>query len=322
MQVPKDALGEFLRNFKAVDLASGVTGGLVSTLCCHPLDIVKIRLAVNDGFKSRPYYENIRHICKSIYRSGGVSGFYQGVTPNMIGAGASWGLYFFFYNATKKMYLKKLNDKSCNRHSPVSSLSPGMHMLAAAQSGAVTLAITNPIWVTKTRLCLQYESNFSPNSKEFKPKGQVVLYRGFIDCLKKTFQLEGMRGLYSGFSAGLIGVSHGACQFMAYEEMKKWYARKFNVDTNQVKLATKWYLLFSATSKLFAVCLTYPYQVVRARLQDQHRKRRSFAHVVKSTFAQEGLSGFYKGLLPSLVRVIPGTIITFGVYEEFHHAFK
>lgn len=30
-------------------------------------------------------------------------------------------------------------------------------MLAAAQAGVCTLAITNPIWVAKTRLCLQYD---------------------------------------------------------------------------------------------------------------------------------------------------------------------
>ena len=204
MQVSKDALGEFFKNFRSVDLAAGLTGGLTSTLCCHPLDIVKIRLAVNDGFKSRPYYENIRHICKSIYKNGGVFGFYQGVTPNLIGASASWGLYFYFYNAFKKFWA---NDGT----SQPKILSPGTHMFSAALSGAVTLAFTNPVWVAKTRLCLQYESS-STNGPSAKPRGQVVMYRGFVDCLLKTYRLEGVKGLYSGFSAGLIGVSHGAFQ--------------------------------------------------------------------------------------------------------------
>ena len=30
-------------------------------------------------------------------------------------------------------------------------LSPGKHMLAAAEAGVFTLAMTNPIWVVKTR---------------------------------------------------------------------------------------------------------------------------------------------------------------------------
>ncbi len=267
MQSPVNgSANSFLSSLKATDLAAGVTGGLVSTIVCHPLDIVKVRLAVNDGFKSRPYYENISHICRSIYSASGFVGFYQGVTPNILGAASSWGLYFFFYNALKNWYLTETQR----------SLSPSVHMLAAAQAGAVTLAFTNPIWVCKTRLCLQYE-----NRATFPTGRKAVIYSGFVDCLSKTFKHEGVRGLYSGFSAGLFGVSHGAIQFMAYEEMKKWYSVQYNVDTRTTKVATQWYLLFSAVSKLFAVVLTYPYQVLRARLQDQHRKHNGLSDVFR-----------------------------------------
>lgn len=40
------------------------------------------------------------------------------------------------------------------------------------------------------------------------------------------------------------------------------------------------------------------------------------------TFRREGVRGFYKGLLPSLLRVTPATALTFVVYENMFHALK
>ena len=34
----------------------------------------------------------------------------------------------------------------------------------------------------------------------------------------------------------------------------------------------------------------------------------------------EGVKGFYKGLVPSLMRVVPATMITFVTYENVSHA--
>lgn len=51
--------------------------------------------------------------------------------------------------------------------------------------GILTLTLTNPIWVTKTRLVLQY--NADPTSKQ---------YKGMIDALVKIYRHEGVSGLY------------------------------------------------------------------------------------------------------------------------------
>ena len=76
-------------------LLAGISGGVVSTLLLHPLDLLKIRFAVDDGnIKDRPKYFGLRHAFSTVLRQEGFVGLYKGVTPNVTGAASAWGLYF------------------------------------------------------------------------------------------------------------------------------------------------------------------------------------------------------------------------------------
>ena len=52
------------------------------------------------------------------------------------------------------------------------------------------------------------------------------------DGLWKLARYEGVRGLYKGFAPGLFGVSHGAIQFMSYEELKRAYCSRHRLPHN------------------------------------------------------------------------------------------
>ncbi|KAM6349473.1 solute carrier family 25 member 32 [Podargus strigoides] len=285
-----------LRHVQLENLAAGLSGGVVSTLVLHPLDLVKIRFAVSDGLELRPKYNGILHCMSTVWKHEGLRGLYQGVTPNILGAGASWGLYFFFYNAIK----------AYKKEGKLESLSATEHLVSAAEAGAMTLCITNPIWVTKTRLVLQYNAGVDPSKRQ---------YRGMFDALIKIYKMEGIRGLYKGFVPGLFGTSHGALQFMAYEDLKLRY-NKYRNRVPDTKLNTVEYIMMAAVSKIFAVSATYPYQVVRARLQDQHNTYSGVFDVIRRTWRKEGIHGFYKGIVPNVIRVTPACCITFVVYEN------
>lgn len=60
---------------------------------------------VSDGLELRPKYSGILHCMKSVWQQEGLRGLYQGVTPNVWGAGASWGLYFLLYVSDKLINL-------------------------------------------------------------------------------------------------------------------------------------------------------------------------------------------------------------------------
>lgn len=284
-------------------LVAGVSGGVTSTLVLHPLDLIKIRFQVNDGSGKLPAYRGLTDAVKSIVRTNGLKGLYQGVTPNVWGNGSAWGLYFFSYNILKA-WMQKDSDEP---------LGAEKHLIAGTVAGIGTLSVTNPIWVVKTRLCLQY-------SDPLAAKTQTPQYKGVFDALLKLWRHEGLRGLYKGYVPGLFGVSHGALQFMAYEELKKGYSRYFGTPINK-KLGSTEYLVMASLSKIFAATATYPYQVVRARLQNQYTmvEYKGALDVITKTFRGEGVRGFYKGLIPSVLRVTPACALTFVVYENVIH---
>jgi solute carrier family 25 folate transporter 32 len=112
---------------------------------------------------------------------------------------------------------------------------------------------------------------------------------------------------------------------MAYEQLKLIRSETINTEgflgSNQGSeraLGNVDFFAISSLSKVFAGSVTYPYQVIRSRLQtyDAHRTYRGAADVIYQIWTREGAAGFYKGLGPNLFRVLPSTWVTFLVYEN------
>ncbi|KAI5418473.1 folate transporter 1, chloroplastic isoform X1 [Lathyrus oleraceus] len=286
---------------------AGAAAGFATVAVMHPLDVVRTRFQVNDGRVSHlPGYKNTAHAIFTITRSEGLRGLYAGFLPGVLGSTISWGLYFFFYDKAKQRYARSREEK----------LSPGLHLASAAEAGALVCFCTNPVWLVKTRLQLQ------------TPLHQTRPYSGLYDALRTIMREEGFSALYRGIVPGLfLQVSHGAIQFTAYEELRKTIvdlkskgSEIQNQNPDQL-LNSVDYAVLGATSKVAAILLTYPFQVIRSRLQqrpggDGIPRYKDSWHVVKETARFESVRGFYKGITPNLLKNVPASSITFIVYEN------
>ncbi|KAJ5166518.1 uncharacterized protein N7482_005299 [Penicillium canariense] len=290
----------------SVETVAGFTAGLVSTLCFHPLDLLKTRLQVDRSTSSR-LGSSLRIIRGITTHEGGFTAFYRGLAPNLIGNSTSWGLYFLCYSSLKGAICTYRAQEEW-------MLTSSDYFLASGGAGALTSILTNPIWVLKTRMLASGAQ--APGA-----------YPSFISGAREIYGTEGMRGFYRGLVPSLFGVSHGAFQFMAYERLKRFRLRTLrsepltgdpNTETMARRLGNLDFLVLSGLSKIFAGCVTYPYQVIRSRLQtyEAHILYRGTLDTVSQIWAQEGAAGFYKGLGPNLLRVLPSTWVTFLVYEN------
>ncbi|KAK8673250.1 hypothetical protein V6N13_111599 [Hibiscus sabdariffa] len=284
---------------------AGAVAGFATVATMYPLDVVRTRFQVNDGrVTNYPTYKNTAHAIFTISRSEGLKGLFAGFLPSVLASSVSWGVYFFFYDRAKQRYSRNGEEK----------LSPGFHLAAAAEAGALVSLCTNPIWLIKTRLQLQ------------SPFHQSRPYSGIYDALRTILREEGWTALYKGLGPGLLTqVCHGAIQFTAYEELRRimvdYKERKQKSESGSDLLNSFDYAVLGGASKIAAILVTYPFQVIRTRSQqrpsnDGIPRYTNSWHVVKATARYEGFRGFYKGINPNLLRNVPASSITFLVYEN------
>ncbi|KAF2456678.1 mitochondrial folate carrier protein Flx1 [Lineolata rhizophorae] len=279
-----------------VESVAGFTAGIVATLAVHPFDVLKTRLQLD--IESRSQWGNSMRIFRKIVRDEGrLSALYRGLMPNMVGNSVSWALYFLWYRNLK-------DALQVYRGGTGNNLLSVDYFAASGLSGILTAVCTNPIWVIKTRMLSTGRD--APGAYRSIPHGFAAIWRA-----------EGLPGFYRGLLPSLFGVSHGAIQFMAYEQLKMRRAAQRRGGPAQ-DLSNWDYLSLSAMSKVFAGSITYPYQVLRTRLQTYGAGQSycSARDLVAQIWRKEGVVGFYKGLVPNVVRVLPSTCVTFLVYEN------
>lgn len=101
------------------------------------------------------------------------------------------------------------------------------------------------------------------------------------------YTTEGIRAFYSGLTPALLGLTHVAVQFPAYEYLKtKFTGQGMGVAPVNNDKDAHWLGILSASilSKILASSATYPHEVIRTRLQTQRRP-------VPGSEYMEGLGG-------------------------------
>lgn len=206
-------------------------------------------------------------------------------------------------------------------------------MQAAVVAGACSTMITNPIWVIKTRLMSQAK-HFAASENH----GQVQ-YKSTFDAARTMFRNEGIRAFYSGMGPALLGLTHVAIQFPAYE----FFKRKFAERAGEAEASPQALFVSTIISKVLASSATYPHEVVRTRLQTQQRSNgtsqtgvgsgpnkvngvepryKGIRGTIKTILKEEGWRAFYSGMGTNMLRAVPASSVTLLTYEGLNKVIK
>ena len=150
---------------------------------------------------------------------------------------------------------------------------------------------------------------------------------------------EGVKGLYKGIVPALLLTSHGAVQFASYEALKSLLEKNREHGQQQSPVAS---MIIGGLSKILASTITYPYQVIKSRIQqrdllpsssssssssssvssliinknDEIIRYNGTIDCIIKTWKNEGIRGFFRGVVPNALKVAPSAALTFVVYEE------
>ncbi|KAG7154217.1 Phosphate carrier protein-like [Homarus americanus] len=107
----------------------------------------------------------------------------------------------------------------------------------------------------------------------------------------------------------------GICKFGFYEVFKILYGN-FIGEENSYLYRTSLYLAASASAEFFADIALSPMEAIKVRIQTQPGFASTLRSAAPIIYGQEGLWGFYKGVVPLWMRQIPYTMMKFACFER------
>ena len=170
-------------------LIAGACAGMTATALTHPLDTVRLRLALpNSG------YNGMTHAMMTMIRTEGTISLYKGLVPTLIGVAPYAALNFASYDMLKR----HVYGGGLVKQSAVTNLFVG------GLAGTLAATACYPLDTVRRRMQM---------------KG--VIYKSQIDAMKTIWSTEGMRGFYRGWAANTLKVvPQNAIRFVSYETLK------------------------------------------------------------------------------------------------------
>lgn len=303
-------------------ISVGVTGA-ASRTAVAPLERLKILMQTN-GLRNHPsgWFSSFRAMVNqdhSIFRS-----FYRGNGANVIRIVPSAAIQFVMVDQLREMQLMRtLMDRDSWLSSSLSSFTPSSQseplvsgavrtraveaVLIGGIAGMVAATATYPFDFIRGRLAVQ--------RKGFEP------YRGTIHGISEAMRNEGFFSLYRGLGPTLAGVfSYVGLSFGIYETLRPILPKRNDQSGIPTTSSTMFCGMFtSATGQL----ASFPLDTCRHRMQvagfassSSSDCAKSFAETWREIHVEMGWRGFFRGVVPNLLKIAPASAVSFIVYEN------
>ncbi|KDD75474.1 hypothetical protein H632_c667p2 [Helicosporidium sp. ATCC 50920] len=249
-------------------------GGGISKTATAPLETIKMQLVQGGNV-------TILDSCRAIFARSGVAGFFYGNTIDVLRTVPSKALELAAFD----YYKRALRASGWLPEAAVG-------MVAGGLAGVSSTVFVYPLETIRTRMAVNGQS--------------------FMTTMASTPAQGGMRGLFRGLDASLIGVvPYTAIRLCMYDALKLSWKKASGKEQIDPQAA----LAFGAIAGVVSATATFPLEVARRRMMVSAAYPHTAA-AIATIVRQEGVGALFNGVWLSLVKQAPQYAITFMVYEQ------
>ena len=298
-------------------LIAGSVGGVAGAFASYPLDTLRVRLQTMQG--RRGQRTGVIGAARAINKESGLGGFYRGVGSPLLFAAVIKSTVFVGYEACQRG-LKWLAAKRRGGGEQQSKLSRFELAIAAMGAGALASLVVAP--AERVKVLMQ-------TSKTSDGAG------GLLSSVRKVVAADGIiGGLFRGLGPTFLREIPGyGVYFIAYEAAKRLLSPSSgdSKDSSGGGLSASIAVrtaLAGAFAGVTAWLPVYPVDVVKSRMQAHkqsgwdRRAAPTASAIAAQLWAEEGVMGFYKGLVPTLSRAVISHGTTLAAYEAAVHEMR
>nr|XP_033795630.1 mitochondrial brown fat uncoupling protein 1 [Geotrypetes seraphini] len=283
-----------------VKFVSAGTAACIADLITFPLDTAKVRLQVQGestvhGALKAIKYKGVFGTITTIIQTEGPRSLYNGLVAGLQRQMSFASIRIGLYDTVKLFYTRGKEDAGI-----------GSRILAGCTTGALAVTIAQPTDVVKVRL--QAQTNLH---------GMKKRYDGTLHAYKTITKEEGIRGLWKGTLPNVTRNAIVNCaELVTYDLIKDALLQhKLMTDNLPCHFVSAFGAGFCTT------VIASPVDVVKTRyMNSPPGQYRSALHCAWTMLTKEGPTAFYKGFVPSFLRLGSWNVVMFVSYEQLKRA--
>ncbi|XP_076002078.1 dicarboxylate carrier UCP2-like [Genypterus blacodes] len=286
----------------AVKVFSAGTAACVADLVTFPLDTAKVRLQIQGESKASLDSQTVRYRGVSgtiitMVRTEGARSLYNGLVAGLHRQMSFASVRIGLYDSMKQFYTRGSDNAGI-----------GVRLLAGSTTGAMAVAFAQPTDVVKVRFQAQVR----------KPApGTVQRYNGTMDAYKTIAREEGFKGLWKGCLPNIARNSIVNCSELVTYDIIKELILKRNLMTDNMPC----HFTAAFAAGFCTTIVASPVDVVKTRyMNSRPGQYKGALNCAMTMLVKEGATSFYKGFVPSYLRLGSWNIVMFVTYEQIKRA--